>query len=84
MLVFHMFPFSAFGGYDMLVLTIMDILGDLPKEWITRWEGIQQAAEVPEPLDPESTLLHISRIDHSPCNLCALAECTQRMQTSVR
>ena len=60
MLVFHMFPFSVFGGYQTLVSTIMDFLGDLPKEWITRWESIQQASNSPEPLDPESTLIHAS------------------------
>jgi hypothetical protein len=60
-----MFPFSAFDGYETLVLTIMDILGDLPKEWIPRWESIQQASKSPEPLDPESTSIHISQISHS-------------------
>ena len=65
MLVFHMFPFSAFDGYETLVSTIMDILGDLPKEWITRWRSIQKASKSPEPLDTESTLFLTSEISLS-------------------
>lgn len=62
MLVFHMFPFSAFDGYGTLVFTMMDILGDLPKEWIARWKSIQQASKSLEPLDSESTLIHTSKL----------------------
>ncbi len=65
MLVFRMFPFSAFDGYENLVLTIMDILGDLPKEWITRWQTIQQASKSPEPLDPESMAIPTRKNSHS-------------------
>lgn len=62
-LVFRMFPFSAMSGYEGLVLCIMDVLGDLPREWITRWETIQKEARErpfdmhPEGLSPEGMSL---------------------------
>ncbi|EXJ86465.1 CMGC/SRPK protein kinase [Capronia epimyces CBS 606.96] len=96
-LVFHMYPFMAMGENRLLVLTMMSILGDLPKEWIPRWESIQQDSDPKLPkLDPESTFIHTRQTNHSffqvssglmvgsiPVAACALAECIQRMQISV-
>lgn len=67
-----MFPFSAFDGYETLVLTIMDILGDLPNEWIPRWESIQQASKSPEPLDPESTSIPTYKNESFPLPISVL------------
>ncbi|KAK5189072.1 hypothetical protein LTR96_011406 [Exophiala xenobiotica] len=48
----------------------MDILGDLPKEWIARWQTIQQASKSPVPLDPE--ILMVGTIPDVGCALAKI------------
>lgn len=51
-------------GTEMLIMTIMDKLGDLPKEWMPRWRSIQTNSTRPEPLDPDSKRILPDNINH--------------------
>ncbi|KAK5332777.1 hypothetical protein LTR98_011114 [Exophiala xenobiotica] len=50
----------------------MDILGDLPKEWIARWQTIQQASKSPVPLDPENVGCALAKIYVNNANVNSL------------
>lgn len=67
-LAYRSFPFEAFAlgddGTNMLAMTIMRKLGDLPKEWIPRWKSIQTSCPGSDPLDLESKQILPDQINH--------------------